>query len=180
MFCFIFFQKSLKPKEVKRPKVASQVDVNNSEKLTVHKSSFYQRINQTIDQIENIHCSADLPTNCKDKAIIDGLWVTFINKCTPAEIKRYTETSQKAKSALTLSKQLENPDQEEVQLKRWRKSLILLFKGSMITQDKYQVLRNYEKENKDLYSLLPYRQLIRLQRHPFNVVFHINMRPNLG
>ena len=107
--------------------------------------------------LQNVHCAGDLSTEAeKQKAIKDGMWVTLVKHSTKDELNTYVTKSKKASSAL--QKGVQKPDDKSVEQKKWVKSLEFLFKGSLVTQKKYQAIRN--SQVLDEYKLLPYRKLI--------------------
>lgn len=109
--------------------------------------------------LESVHCSQNCKEEEKEKFVKDGMWVTMTNKCTKDELKNYISNSKKVKSAIGVSKMIENTAGDD-EANRWKRSLTLLYKGAMITQKKYQIMRNSEKECREKDQLIPYKSLI--------------------
>ncbi len=130
--------------------------------------------------MENIHCSKDEEDEEeKLKSVKDGMWATLASRCSPRELQEYCDKSLKMKKAK--KEKGKEEDAESEGKKRLSNSLVTRYQGSLITERKYQSIRNYQKSKSvvDEYLLLPVKKLnMRIARIQ-NAQLKVSPLPNI-
>ena len=159
------------------PSITSVIQEGNSEKLQLQKSQFYERIKRTMSMAENVHCSSVVEEKKeKEKASKDGLWVTLVNKCNENELCQYLKTSKKGMKCARKATSGEKGEQSEKE--RLARSLVVLYKGSLITARKYQQLRNHERRTLlTAKPILPYKKLMAVVNRRHQHKLSIKLEP---
>ncbi len=110
---FLHFQSQMKPGKSSKLQITSQIQEKNSERLKLSKASFHDRVEQTMRQLQHIHCTPQSTTEEKIKGCKDGLWVTFVNQCSKHEIDAYVKSALHIKTHDNCQTDMQN---------RWKKA----------------------------------------------------------
>ena len=135
---FFFCISTGKRKRLIRQREPSQLSSENSERFSVPVSeiSARRRRKDTLDSCQEIHGgAADL------RPALDGMWVTFVNKCKPKQLYDYFANSKKAKNVLgpVVKKSIESFESSE---QNHIRSVKVLYSKGLLSKEKYKNIRS--------------------------------------
>ena len=102
--------------------------------------------------------------------------MTLVNKCNENELCQYLKTSKKGMKCARKATSGEKGEQSEKE--RLARSLVVLYKGSLITARKYQQLRNHERRTLlTAKPILPYKKLMAVVNRRHQHKLSIKLEP---